>query len=159
MNSRQKRLLGEKISAYFADKGGLDGKVIAIWGLSFKPGTDDMRDAPSLVLIRHLLKEGAYVRLYDPIAMQRAKKLLKKSPQIAWCRDEFEAAEGADAIALMTEWKQFRFTDFGRILPNLRGKAFFDGRNQYSAKEMAAKGFDYFSIGRTPALSSETALV
>jgi UDPglucose 6-dehydrogenase len=156
VNQRQKKLLGEKISAYFSDKGGLSGKVIAIWGLAFKPGTDDMRDAPSLVLIRHLLKEGAFVRLYDPVAMQRAKMLLKRTPQISWCRDEFEATSGADAIVLVTEWKQFRFLDFGQIIPKLRGKAFFDGRNQYAAKEMAAKGFDYFSIGQTPALANQT---
>lgn len=155
VNARQKELLGEKISAYFAPKGGLSGKTIAIWGLAFKPGTDDMREAPSLVLIRHLLKKGAYLRLYDPVAMQKAKTILKKSPQITWCRNEFEAAEGADAIALLTEWKQFRFVDFCQILPKLKGNAFFDGRNQYVPKEMAAKGFDYFSIGQPSALADQ----
>lgn len=159
INMRQKELLGAKIETYFSSKGGLAGKVIAIWGLSFKPGTDDMREAPSLILIRHLLKKGAFVRLYDPVAMQRAKAILKKTPQIIWCRDEFEAASGADAIVLITEWKQFRFVDFNRILPKLKGKVFFDGRNQYAAKEMAAKGFDYFSIGQMPALADQMILV
>src|SRR5262249_33059309 len=148
VNVRQKQLLGEKIKAYFAERGGVAGKTIAIWGLSFKPGTDDMREAPALTLIRDLLKEQALLRLYDPIAMPRAKTLLKKSPQITWCRSEFEAAAHADAIALLTEWKQFRFADFGQIIPHLKGKAFFDGRNQYIAKEMAALGFDYISIGQ-----------
>lgn len=159
VNVRQKELLGEKMESYFSDKGGLSGKTIAIWGLAFKPGTDDMREAPSMVLIRHLLKRRAFVRLYDPVAMPNAKTLLKKSPQIAWCRDEFEAASGADAIALLTEWKQFRFVDFGQILLKLNGRAFFDGRNQYSPKEMSAKGFDYFSIGQAPALADQSALV
>jgi UDPglucose 6-dehydrogenase len=159
VNFRQKRLLGEKIATYFADKGGVEGKRIAIWGLAFKPGTDDMREAPALILIRQLLKEGAFVRLYDPVAMQRAKTLLKKSPQITWCRNEFEAAEGADGIALVTEWKQFRFVDFNRVLPKLKGRAFFDGRNQYVAKEMAAKGFDYISIGQAPLVADQPVCV
>jgi len=144
VNGRQKELLGEKIITHFGDA--LDGKTIAIWGLSFKPGTDDMREAPSLVLIRQLLERGAYVRLYDPVAMPRSKEILKKSPQITWCRDEFEAAKDADAIALVTEWKQFRFVDFEKVLPKQR--LFFDGRNQYVPQEMAAKGYAYFSIGQ-----------
>ena len=159
VNIRQKGLLGQKIDAYFADKGGVSQKTIAIWGLAFKPGTDDLREAPALVLIRHLLQQGAHVRLYDPVAMPKAKALLKKSPQITWCKNEFEAAEKSDAIALLTEWKQFRFVDFPQILPQMRGKAFFDGRNQYLPKEMAAHGFDYFSIGQLPAFADETALV
>lgn len=143
VNRRQKELLGEKIIAYFGED--LAGKQIAIWGLSFKPGTDDMREAPSLVLIRQLLEKGAYVRLYDPVALPKAKKILKKSPQITWCKSEFEAALGADAIALLTEWKQFRFVDFDKVKPNQR--LFFDGRNQYSHEEMKAKGYIYFNIG------------
>jgi UDPglucose 6-dehydrogenase len=154
VNVCQKELLGKKIEAYYSDKGGLEGKEFAIWGLSFKPGTDDMREAPALVLIRYLLKQGAFVRLFDPVAMQRAKTILKKSPQITWCRSEYEAAVGADGIALVTEWKQFRFVDFNQILPKLKGRAFFDGRNQYHPKEMAAKGFDYFSIGQAPAFTA-----
>lgn len=150
VNDRQKRVIGQKIVDYF---GNLQGKTIAIWGLSFKPGTDDLREAPALVLIRALLELGAYVRLFDPIAMKKAKLLLKKSPQITFCSDEFDAVEGADAIALMTEWKQFRFLDFGRILSLMKGHAFFDGRNQYDAEEMSELGFDYFSIGQPQALA------
>lgn len=146
INAQQKELLGEKIIAHFGEA--LAGKVIAIWGLAFKPGTDDMREAPSLVLIRQLLERGAYVRLYDPVAMPRAKEMLKKSPQITWCRDEFEAAKETDAIALVTEWKQFRFVDFEKVCPKQR--LFFDGRNQYIPQEMAAKGYAYYSIGQPP---------
>ncbi len=149
VNEHQKKLLGEKIIAHFGDT--LSGKKIAIWGLAFKPGTDDMREAPSLVLIRQLLEQGAHVCLYDPVAMPRGKQLLKKSPQIIWCADEFEAAEGADAIALVTEWKQFRFVNFDKVRP--RTKLFFDGRNQYLPHEMAARGYDYYSIGQPPALA------
>ncbi len=152
VNQEQKELLGRKIEAYFED---LDGKTIAIWGLAFKPGTDDMREAPALVLIRQLLQKGAFLRLYDPISMPKAKQILKKSPQICWCSSEFEAADGADAIVLVTEWKQFRFVDFSTILPKLRGKVFFDGRNQYLPKEMAALGFDYLSVGRPAEFGNE----
>lgn len=159
VNIRQKELLGQKMDTYFAHKGGLRHKVIAIWGLSFKPGTDDMRESPALVLIRHLLKQGAFIRLYDPVAMPKAKTLLKKSPQITWCKNEFEAAEKVDAIALLTEWKQFRFVDFSQIISQMQGNAFFDGRNQYLPQEMSAYGFDYFSIGQLPALADEKILV
>ena len=111
-----------------------------------------MREAPSLVLIRQLLEQGAHVRLYDPVAMPRAKQILKRSPQITWCADEFEAAENADAIVLVTEWKQFRFVDFEKVRPH--AKLFFDGRNQYSPHEMAARGYTYYSVGQ-PSVSAE----
>lgn len=156
VNARQKLVLGHKIRAYFDSHGGVGGKTFAIWGLSFKPGTDDMREAPSLVLIRFLVEQGAFIKLYDPVAMPKAKEIIRRSPQITWCRDEFEAADGVDAIVLLTEWKQFRFLDFERILSFMKGNAFFDGRNQYLPSEMSAKGFDYISIGRTEALASST---
>ncbi|MFT4554034.1 MAG: UDPglucose 6-dehydrogenase [Chlamydiales bacterium] len=154
VNFRQKRVLGNKIADYFETHGGLSGKTIAILGLSFKPGTDDMREAPSLVLIDQLLKAGASVQLYDPIAMESAKKALKKSSKIKWCESEMDAASDCDAIALVTEWKQFRFLNFAPILEQMKGHAFFDGRNQYSPKEMAKKGFDYISIGQAPAFAA-----
>lgn len=150
VNLRQKQVLGSKIFTYFGGSKGVCGKTIAILGLSFKPETDDMREAPSLTLIRQLLGWGATLRLFDPIAMENAKSVLSDHPQITWCQSELEASQGAHAIALVTEWKQFRGLDFDLILKNMKGKAFFDGRNQYSHEKMRECGFDYFSIGYSP---------
>jgi len=147
INEKQKMRLFEKISEHFSKVGGLKGKTLAIWGLSFKPNTDDMRDAPSLTLIKALCGAGAFVRVYDPVAMKNAKKLLKGIKNIQFCVNESLAAQNADAIALVTEWKQFRFINLKTILSKMKGNAFFDGRNQYQSKEMAAKGFRYFGIG------------
>lgn len=151
INLAQKRLLGKKIAAYFDERGGLKSKIIAILGLAFKPDTDDMREAPSLVLIQQLLEAGASVRLFDPVAMENAKRLLPDLPQIVWCHDELEAVNSADAIALVTEWKQFRFLEFDAIIKKMKGRAFFDGRNQYQPADIAKKGFDYISIGQPTA--------
>jgi len=151
VNERQKKVLGEKILNYFKDKNGLEGKTIAIWGLAFKPDTDDLREAPALILIEELLKHKARLRLFDPIAMEKAKQLpwlSAHSSLITWCENETEAALGAHAIALVTEWKQFRFLDFEPIITNMKGRAFFDGRNQYNPEEMRLKGFEYISIGQ-----------
>ena len=144
INRRQKKILGKKIAAYF---GSLENKTIAIWGLSFKPDTDDIREAPSLELIRELLASGATLRLYDPVSMQNTKNLLGTHPNLHWCCDEYDAAEGAHAIALVTEWKQFRFVDCSLLIEKMQGKGFFDGRNQYKHQDMCAQGFDYFGIG------------
>ena len=147
VNNRQKKVLSEKLALYFSKRGGVRNKTIAVWGLSFKPDTDDMREAPSLPFIQSLLKEGAHLRVFDPVAMPKAHQILGDSPQIIWCNDECEAAEGADAIALLTEWKQFRLVDFKPVRARMRGSAFFDGRNQYKPLEMKNKGFDYMAIG------------
>ncbi|MFI5333535.1 MAG: UDP-glucose dehydrogenase family protein [Chlamydiales bacterium] len=147
VNETQKKLLSKKIADYFATRGGLRGKTIALWGLAFKPDTDDIREAPSLTLIEALQKEGANLRLFDPVAIPAAQKSLKISSGLSFCQDEYEAAAGADAIVLITEWKQFRFVDFSQISQQMKGKAFFDGRNQYKASEMHERGFDYFGIG------------
>jgi UDPglucose 6-dehydrogenase len=155
VNDRQKKVIGNKIAAYFAEKQGLSGKTIAIFGLAFKPDTDDMREAPALVLIQQMLKAGALLRLYDPVAMENAKKIIPDNPYITWCNDEYEAANGADAIALVTEWKQFRFLDFAQLATLMKGTAFFDARNQFHPLDVAKKGFDYISIGQAPALANE----
>ncbi len=147
VNEKQKKKLAEEVRKYFAKKGGVKGKTIAIWGVSFKPDTDDIREAPSLSFIRELQKKGAILKIYDPVALKNAKKALKDHTNIHFCKSEKSAAEKADAIALLTEWKQFRFLDFSSIQPSMKGKALFDGRNQYNSSEMKKKGFDYIGIG------------
>jgi UDPglucose 6-dehydrogenase len=154
INERQKRVLFDKIEEYFSHRDGLFGKTIGILGLSFKPDTDDMRQAPSLVLIDLLLKAGAKVQLYDPVATTNAKALLGDNDAICWCSSEKEAATSADALALVTEWKQFRHLEMKDLLLVMKGNGFFDGRNQYEPEEMARLGFNYFSIGRPAAFSA-----
>ncbi|MCB1107254.1 MAG: UDP-glucose/GDP-mannose dehydrogenase family protein [Chlamydiia bacterium] len=150
INEKQKKGLLKRVAHYFSNKGGIQGKTIAIWGLAFKPNTDDMREAPALTLIHSLLENGANLRLYDPIAMGNAKEILGNNPKVRFCVSEYQAAESADAIILVTEWKQFRFVNLHTVLSRMRGNAFFDGRNQYHPKEMAAKGFRYFGVGIPP---------
>ena len=150
VNIRQKQLMGEKIAEYFRPHHGLQGKRIGILGLAFKPDTDDMREAPSLVLIDQLVAAGVDLRVYDPIALKNARKKVPIDYPITWCNSELEVASGADALVLMTEWKQFRFLDFEAILSQMCGCAFFDGRSQYCPQEMAKKGFDYICIGKPP---------
>lgn len=155
VNNNQKQVLSRKIFSYFESQNGVSGKTIAILGLSFKPDTDDIREAPSLVLIDHMLKAGTSLRLFDPVAMDNMKAHLGENPNLTWCVDEMDAVTGADAVALMTEWKQFRFLDFKAVREKMRGFAFFDGRNQYKPEEMTKHGFDYFSIGQQPHYASE----
>lgn len=147
VNEQQKKVLPKKIHSYFFSRGGVKEKTIAVWGLAFKPDTDDMREAPSLTLIQELLNHGAFIRAYDPIAIPNAHSALGHHPRLQFCRDEYDAAYQVDAIVLITEWKQFRFVDFPKILPHLKQKVLFDGRNQYQLPEMQALGFEYFGIG------------
>ncbi|MBI3508376.1 MAG: UDP-glucose/GDP-mannose dehydrogenase family protein [Chlamydiia bacterium] len=154
VNQKQKKLLSKTVQKYFAKRGGLRGKTIAIWGLSFKPDTDDMREAPSLNFIEEMLSEGVHLRLYDPIAIPNARKILGHHPHIHWAEDESDATQDVDAIALLTEWKQFRLVDFTPLLSRMKGKAFFDGRNQYKPIDMKNKGFDYIGIGVPDQLST-----
>lgn len=151
VNEKQKRVLANKILDYFKSNEGIDGKTIAIWGLAFKPGTDDLREAPAFMLIEELAKYNVTLKLFDPIAMDKAKEhpIVKKNiNKLVFCESETQTVEDAHAIALVTEWKQFRFVDFAEITSKMKGKAFFDGRNQYSRHEMCLKGFDYISIGQ-----------
>lgn len=147
VNCEQKTVLGKTIATYFQCKGGLQNKTIAVWGLSFKPDTDDLREAPSLQLIEQLSSQGATLRLFDPVAMPNAKKLLQRHTNLIWCDNEFDAAEGADGIALVTEWKQFRLVDFQTLKKIMKRAVLFDGRNQYKPADIQNKGFDYLGIG------------
>ncbi len=144
VNDTQKEILPQKIKKYF---GNVKDKQIAIWGLAFKPDTDDIRQAPALKLIEKLQAAGAKLRLYDPVAMDNVKNHLGSCDNIQFCASEYDCAKGADAIALLTEWKQFRLLDFDKVQKEMKGKAFFDGRNQYKPCEMRKKGFDYHAIG------------
>ena len=145
VNHRQKTLLGQKMKNYF--KGNLKGKKIAIWGLSFKPETDDIREAPSLDLIRELLSEGAEVHVFDPEAMDNVRALF--GDQLIYGKDPYEVLKDADALAIVTEWQVFRTPNFDRMLREMRAPVIFDGRNLYDVKDMAATEFYYDSIGRT----------
>jgi UDPglucose 6-dehydrogenase len=155
VNAHQKQVLASKIFRYFGEKQGLSHATIGILGLSYKPDTDDIRESPALVLIEQLLETGVSLRLYDPAAMPKAKSAIGEHPLIRWCNDELEAAEEADAIVLLTEWKQFRFLDFHELSLRMRGRAFFDGRNQFNPEDVARKGFDYISIGRLPVFAED----
>ena len=146
VNERQKSLLGQKIQAHFGDT--LAGRLIALWGLSFKPGTDDMREAPSLALIEFLLSQGARVRAYDPVAVERCNSLLGERDGLDYAPSAGEAVRGADALAIVTEWPQFRSPDFDKLRERLRQPVVFDGRNLYLPDLMKDKGFRYFGIGR-----------
>ena len=153
-NMAQKRVLVEKIKARFS--GDLSGRVFGVWGLSFKPGTDDMRDASSIVLIEELIAAGARIRAYDPVVLNQAGKEFSKE----WIEDgrlvlvdnQYHALEGADALVLVTEWKAFRQPDFKIVSDLLKNRIIFDGRNQYDPEEMMEKGFEYHGMGREVAL-------
>ncbi len=146
VNDEQKKVLIKKVQAHFGDD--LTGKTFAIWGLSFKPQTDDMREAPSLVIIDGLLKAGAKVRVYDPVAMDEAKRRLAGVEGITYIEDQYEVLKDSDALLLVTEWHQFRYPDFDRIKSELAKPVLFDGRNQYKPTQLKDKGFTYFAIGR-----------
>lgn len=144
VNEDQKKVLIHKVKSYF--NGDLKDKVFAMWGLSFKPKTDDMREAPSLVIIDMLLEEGAKVQAYDPVAMPEAKHMI--GDKVTFVDDAASATKGADALLLITEWPEFRLPDWSEIKENMKGHVIFDGRNIYTANEMMDSGFEYFGIGR-----------
>jgi UDPglucose 6-dehydrogenase len=143
VNDDQKSVLFNKIKKHFG--GNLTGKTFAMWGLSFKPNTDDMREAPSLVLIDKLIGEGARVRAYDPVAMQEAEHLLGNRVQLV--NTEYDALQGADALLLVTEWSEFRSPDWKQVQTALAQPVVFDGRNIYDRKELESLGFTYYGIG------------
>jgi len=149
VNERQKRVLSGKIISYFGGDGKarpLEGRRIAVWGLSFKPRTDDMREAPSIVIINTLLEAGARVSAHDPVAVKEAKKVF--GDRITYASNEYEILKDADALAIVTEWNEYRNPDFERIAELLKRPVIFDGRNLYEPRRMKYLGFDYFAIGR-----------
>lgn len=155
VNERQKSVLFDKICAHFGGSGALRGRTIALWGLSFKPNTGDMREAPSLILIDQLLRAGCRVRAYDPVAAAEAARVLiaihghsRFDDDIEIVDSSWEAVDGADALVLVTEWQEFRAPDFGRLAESLNEKAIFDGRNLYSPGTACAAGLRYYGIGR-----------
>jgi UDPglucose 6-dehydrogenase len=143
VNEKQKLRLLMKMEAHF---GSLKGKRIAIWGLAFKPKTDDMREAPAVPLIHGLLAAGASIHAYDPEAMPVAKRIF--GSKVHYAENSYAALTGADALAIVTEWNEFREPDYGRMRKLMRSAAIFDGRNIYNPDSMRSQGFQYFSMGR-----------
>ena len=143
VNSLQKKQLFSKIKTYF---GNLNNKVVGVWGLAFKPGTDDMREAPAIPLINDLLSHGAAVQVYDPVAMPVARNIF--GSKIMYASRSYDALKGVDALAIVTEWNEFRGADFLRMKKLMRSPVIFDGRNVFAIEQMKTHGFQYYSIGR-----------
>ena len=148
-NREQKNILFKKVQKKFGQN--LSNKVFSIWGLSFKPGTDDMREAPSTYLIRSIIENGGVVKAFDPIAMDSAKKEFKDDEllKISFCNSEYDALNNSDALILVTEWGQFRQPNFDMIKEKLKNPVIFDGRNQYNPDYLKKIGIEYYGIGRT----------
>ena len=144
INNLQKTVISKKISQHF--KGDLKKKIIALWGLSFKPNTDDMREAPSLVVIEELIRSGTIIKAYDPVAMKEAKQILGN--RIEYSQDMYDAVIDADALVLVTEWSEFRVPNYKVLSRLMKQKIIFDGRNIYEPAEMKENGFTYYPIGR-----------
>ncbi len=145
VNAAQKLVLVDKIVKRFSND--LKDKIFAIWGLSFKPATDDMREAPSVVIIKELIKRGARIKAYDPEAMKDAKEFWLKDVEVEYVDSKYDALNKADALILITEWKEFRSPDFDEILKRLKNSTIFDGRNQYNKDRLKKLGFEYYQIG------------
>ena len=143
VNEKQKSILFNKLMKHF--NGDIKGKTIAIWGLAFKPETDDMREAPALVLIDKIISVGASVKVYDPIAMPECKRRI--GDKVVYCKDMYEAVVNVDTLLLVTEWKEFRMSNLEVLNKTMKNKVIIDGRNIYDAKEMVESGFDYYKIG------------
>jgi len=151
-NEAQKRRLFDKIEAFFDNN--LNNRVVALWGLAFKPGTDDVRSSPSRTLMELLWQAGAVVQAYDPLAMKNMADIYRESKQLTLCQNAQAALQGADVLAIVTEWDEFRYVDFQHIKQELTYPAIFDGRNIYDPSAIKRLGFDYFPIGRgLPSLS------
>ncbi len=143
VNDRQKSILFDKLQKHYG--GHLQGKTVSLWGLAFKPETDDMREAPALVLIEKLVQAGCTVRVYDPIAMNECRRRI--GDRVVYCKDMYEAVLDSDALLLVTEWKEFRIPSFGVLDKTMRERLIIDGRNIYDREELAERGFAYYRIG------------
>lgn len=154
VNHAQKKRLFEKIASRYGD---VKGKTIAIWGLAFKPNTDDMREAPAVALIEQLLESGASVRAYDPEALEEAQRIFANRANLVLCDHRDETLEGADALAILTEWNEFRSPDFELLRQKLSDPVVFDGRNLFEPSFMREIGFDYYAIGRSNVANNGTA--
>ena len=147
VNDKQKLVIAEKVVNRFGED--LTGKTFAIWGLAFKPGTDDMREAPAIYIAKELVKRGARIKAYDPKAMHEAQTFyLKDTPNINYFDSKYETLGEANAMILLTEWKEFRSPDFEELKMKLIEPIIFDGRNQYSHLRLETKGFEYYQIGK-----------
>ena len=154
VNNRQKGMLAEKIKQHFQEKGGPKDKTIALWGLAFKANTDDMRESAALDIIQSLTDTGMTVQAYDPVAGDNARKILQDNAMVTVMDKQYDPLDGADALAVVTDWNQFRNPDFNRIKKMLKEPIIFDGRNLFSRSFMKDMGFSYISIGRQPVLQS-----
>lgn len=143
VNERQKGILFEKFMRHFDGK--VEGRTVALWGLAFKPETDDVREAPSMVIIERLLKAGCHVKVYDPVAMASSREVLGE--RVEYGCDKYDAAQGADALMIVTEWKEFRMPSYSVLRSIMREPTIFDGRNIYDSEEAAEQGFTYYKIG------------
>jgi UDPglucose 6-dehydrogenase len=152
-NNRQKEVLVSKLRRHFGPK--LKGSTIALWGLAFKPNTDDMRAAPSRTIIDKLSQDGVKIRAYDPVATDEAKRIFGEDESVKLCQSAYEAVQGADALVIVTKWKEFRSPDFDRLKELLKSPLIFDGRNLYDPAMAARFGFTYYAIGRGRALPPE----
>jgi UDPglucose 6-dehydrogenase len=148
VNNRQKTTLFKKLARHFGGEAHLRGKTFAVWGLSFKPNTDDMREAPSRTLTEALWRAGARVQAHDPVAMEEARRIYGERGDLSLFADKYDALDGADALVICTEWQQFRAPDFGEMQQRLARKVVIDGRNLYSPSRMKADGWSYYSVGR-----------
>jgi UDPglucose 6-dehydrogenase len=147
VNDRQKLVIAKKVVDRFGED--LGGRVFAVWGLAFKPQTDDMREAPSIYIIKELVKRGAIIHAYDPKAMNEARHFyLKDFQNVSYFDSKYETIKNADAMILLTEWKEFRSPDFEELKAQLKTPIIFDGRNQYNDAKLQKMGFEYFQIGK-----------
>jgi UDPglucose 6-dehydrogenase len=150
-NDAQKKVLGSKIKRRFGEN--LKGRHFALWGLAFKPNTDDMREAPSRVLVAELLSLGATITAYDPVALNEARRIFHETPGIRFAETSTDALTGADALIVVTEWKEFRSPNFNEIKKALKSPVIFDGRNLYESRQLKSAGIEYYTIGRGDHLS------